>query len=91
MDAGRVTVTEVKVSPDLKNATAYVLALGGGTMDEILPALNEESQVFQKEIAHKAALKFTPKIRFVFDEMFEKAQRIDELLHNISYADQSEE
>jgi ribosome-binding factor A len=84
LDASRVTVTEVKIAPDLKNATAFVLALGGKEMGSILAALNDEAQVFQKEVARKAALKFTPKIRFVYDESFGKAQRIDMLLHEIS-------
>lgn len=80
--AQNVTVSEVRVSPDLKNATAYVSALGRG-LDEILPALNGEAQAFQKEIAHRLKLRFTPRIRFVADESFEKANRIEEILHEL--------
>lgn len=77
-----VTVSEVRVSPDLKNATAYVSAFGHD-MGDILPALNGEAQTFQKEIAHKLKLRFTPRIRFVEDESFEKANRIEEILHEL--------
>lgn len=83
LDAGRVTVAEVRVSPDLKNAKAYVMSLGGANMDEILPALNEEAHVFQKEIGRQQNLKFTPKVKFVRDESFDEAQKIDELLRTV--------
>ena len=87
LDAGKITVTEVRVSPDLKQATAYVLALGGGDMDKILPALNEEAPVFQKEVARKASLKFTPKLRFKLDDTFDTARRIDEIISHIHYSE----
>lgn len=83
MDAGRVTVAEVRVSPDLKQAKAYVMSLGGVDMDKILPALNEEAHVFQKEIGRQQNMKFTPKVRFVRDESFDEAQKIDELLKGV--------
>ncbi|HOO81912.1 MAG TPA: 30S ribosome-binding factor RbfA [Alphaproteobacteria bacterium] len=83
LDAGRVSVTEVRVTPDLKNAKAYVMSLGGADMDIILPALNEEAHVFQKEIGRQQNMKFTPKIRFVRDESFDEAQRIDDLLRGV--------
>lgn len=83
MDAARITVAEVRVSPDLKQAKAYVMSLGGDDMDEILPALNDEAHVFQKDINRHSNLKFTPKVRFVRDESFDEAQRIDELLRGV--------
>ena len=86
--AGNVTVTEVRPSPDLRQATAYVISLGGADMDKILPALNQEAHVFQKEINAKANLKFTPKMRFKMDDSFESAQKMDEILSNIHYSDQ---
>ena len=82
-DAGHVTVTEVRVSPDMKNATAYVMSLGGQNMDEILPALNDSTAIFQKEIGRQITMKFTPRIRFLKDDSFENAQRIDELLRGL--------
>ena len=78
-----ITVAEVRVTPDLKNAKAYVMSLGGANMDEILPALNEEASVFQKDIGRQLNMKFTPKIRFVRDESFDEAQKIDELLRTV--------
>ena len=83
LNAGMITVTEVRVSPDLKNATAYVMSLGGAGMGEIIPALNESAHIFQKEINRQANLKFTPRIKFVLDESFEQAKRIDDLLRDI--------
>jgi ribosome-binding factor A len=81
--AGRLTITEVRVSPDLKIARAYVMALGGDDLAGILPALNDQAHMFQKEINRQAQLKFTPKIRFVADESFESANRIDEILREL--------
>lgn len=86
--AGGVTVTEVRPSPDLKQATAFVISLGGADMENILPALNKEAYVFQKDINAKANLKFTPKVRFKIDTSFESVQKLDALLSNIKYSDQ---
>lgn len=86
MDAGKVTVTEVKVAPDLKNATVFVLSLGGEDMDHILPALNDAANYFQSEINRKTELKFTPKLKFKIDDSFEKAQRLDSILNNLKYS-----
>lgn len=86
--ANTVTVTEVRPSPDLKQATAYVIALGGGSMEDILPALNNDAAIFQKDINAKSNLKFTPKIRFKHDTSFDKAQKLEDILSNISYSDQ---
>ncbi len=78
-----VTVAEVRVTPDLRQATAYVMSLGGRDMEEILPALNAESNVFQKDIGRQLNMKFTPKVRFLRDESFDEAQRIDEILRTV--------
>lgn len=83
LNAANITVTEVRPSPDLKQATAYVMALGGKDMDSILPALNNNAAVFQKEINRQSNLKFTPKIRFKMDKTFGEAARIEELLREI--------
>lgn len=88
MDASHnVTVSEVRPSPDLKHAKAYVMTLGGKNIDEILPALNEAAPVFQKELGKKLTMKFTPKIRFVKDTSFDEASRIDDILRNIPVSD----
>lgn len=88
LDSGRITVTEVRVSPDLKNATAYVLALGDKDTDKILPVLNESAPAFQKQINRQSNMKFTPRIRFVKDHSFEEAQKIDDLLRDIHLPDE---
>lgn len=81
--AGTVTVSEVRVSPDLKHATAFVMSLGGSEMENILPALNDHAHVFQKEINRAVKMKFTPRLRFVRDDTFEKAARMDDLIRNL--------
>lgn len=88
INAGRITVGEVRVTPDLRNAKAYVMSLGGENMDEIIPALNEESQMFSKEINRQSNMKFTPVIRFVKDDSIEEAKRIDELLASVHIPDE---
>lgn len=85
-----VTVTEVRPSPDLKHATAYVISLGGEDMEAILPALNENASVFQKDINAKSNLKFTPRVRFKLDTSYENVQKLDEILSNITYSDQDD-
>ncbi len=86
--ASQLTVTEVVPTPDLRQATAYVISLGGANMDALLPALNNNANVFQRDINASSTLKFTPKIRFKEDTSFEKAQKLDELLNTIQYSDQ---
>ena len=88
LDAGKITVTEVRMSPDLRNATAYVIALGGEKMDAILPALNANAAAFQKDINAKSDLKFTPRVLFKEDKSFDTAQRLEGILSNIHYSDQ---
>lgn len=88
--ASHVTVTEVRPAPDLRQATAYVISIGGTDMDKILPALNNCAAVFQKDINAKATLKFTPRIRFMIDTSYEKAQKLDQLLSTIKYSDQED-
>ena len=87
IDAGHITVGEVRVTPDLRNARAYVLSLGGENMDEIVPALNGESQQFSKAINRQSNMKFTPKVTFVKDDSFEESKRIDELLASVHIPD----
>lgn len=84
LDAGKITVTEVRTSPDLKHATAFVMALGGEDMDKILPALNDAASVFQKDIGRQAQMKFTPKLRFMMDHSFDEARHIENILQDIS-------
>lgn len=82
-EASKVTITEVRPSPDLKHARAYVMTLGGQQIEAVLEALNDEARVFQKDIGRQSSLKFTPKIRFVTDDSFDQAQRIERLLRGV--------
>ncbi|MFC1673220.1 30S ribosome-binding factor RbfA [Pseudomonadota bacterium] len=79
-----ITVTEVRVSPDLKNATCFITPLGGGDADAIatvVEALNRASKFLRHEIARSVNLKHTPKLNFLHDPSFDNAGHIDELLH----------
>jgi ribosome-binding factor A len=76
-----VTVTEVRVSPDLKNATAYVMPLGGRNIDETLAALRRGSGYLRGVLAREVELRHAPTIGFALDTSFEQASRIDALLH----------
>lgn len=74
------TVTEVRASPDLKRATAFVTPLGGAADPAILTALERASSFLQREIGRKVRLKFTPRLSFEFDDRFDYASKIDGLL-----------
>ena len=75
-----ITVPEVRLSADLKLATAYVMPLGGENVEAVLAALNRNKRFIRGEIASAVNLKYAPDIRFKFDEMFDEAARIDQLL-----------
>jgi len=75
-----VTVPEVRISPDLKLATVYVMPLGGEDVKPVLAALDKHRKFIRGELAHAVNLKFAPDIRFRFDETFDEASRIDALL-----------
>ncbi|OFW88693.1 MAG: ribosome-binding factor A [Alphaproteobacteria bacterium RIFCSPHIGHO2_02_FULL_46_13] len=89
-NASMVTVSEVKVSPDMKHATAYTVRLGGGDTTEMLASLNANFDVFQRDIGHEIRMKFTPKVKFVEDNSFENATKIDSILHNLPKAAQED-
>jgi ribosome-binding factor A len=75
----RITVTEVKVSPDLKNATAFVVTFGGGDPEALARSLNHAAPFLRGEVAHALKLRFAPQIRFAADTSFDRAQRLDAL------------
>ncbi|EKE78358.1 ribosome-binding factor A [Oceanibaculum indicum P24] len=80
-----ITVTEVRISPDLRNATAYVMPLGELTSDaphapEVLAALNRSAAYLRGQIAREITLRHVPAIRFVYDSAFESSARIDTVL-----------
>jgi len=75
-----ITVTEVRMSPDLKTAKAFVLPLGGKDSNEAVDKLKEFSFVIRKVLSKKVAMKFLPKILFVKDESFDYAEKIENLI-----------
>jgi ribosome-binding factor A len=75
-----ITVPEVRLSPDLKLATAYIMPLGGQDIKPVLKALEAHKRYMRGEIAHRVNLKYAPDIRFRADESFAEAERIDTLL-----------
>jgi ribosome-binding factor A len=75
-----ITVPEVRMSPDLKLATIYVMPLGGRDTAIVLAALERNKKFLRGEIAHRVNLKFAPDIRFHADERFDEAERIEKLL-----------
>ena len=77
-----ITVSEVRVSPDLRNATAFVMPLGGTETDKVVQALNRAAGYFRGELGRAVKMQFTPTVRFRPDETFEEASRIEKLLHD---------
>ncbi len=75
-----ITVPEVRMSPDLRLATIYVMPLGGSDKKEVLDALDRNKRYIRGEIARRVNLKFAPEIRFRIDERFDEAERIEKLL-----------
>jgi ribosome-binding factor A len=75
-----VTVTEVRMSPDLKHATCFVEPLGGTRAAEVVEALNRSARFLRGRLGRAVELRFTPDLRFVHDESFEEAARMDRLL-----------
>jgi len=77
-----VTVPMVRMSPDLKLATIFVMPLGGKAQDEIVAILDRHKKFLRGEVAHRVNLKYAPEIRFKVDESFSNAEKIDALLHS---------
>lgn len=77
-----ITVPEVRMSPDLKLATVFVMPLGGKDLAPVLDALDRHKRFIRTELAHKANLRFAPDVRFRKDESFDKSSRIDAILNS---------
>lgn len=77
-----VTVTEVKVSPDLTNATAFVTPLGGGAIDAVVKALNHAAGYLRHRLAGELDLRVAPRLAFAADRSFETASRIEAILRH---------
>src|SRR3954468_22887417 len=76
-----ITVTEVRISPDLKNATAFVMPLGGTHVPEVLAALERGAGFMRGLIARELDLRYVSALRFMIDSTFDHASRIEALLH----------
>ena len=77
-----VTVTEVRMSPDLRHAMAFVEPLGGGHAAEVVEGLNRHVRFLRGRLGHAIDMKFTPDLKFVHDESFDAAARMDRLFQD---------
>ena len=80
LETKNITVTEVRMSPDLKNARAYVIPLGGKNTDKAVSILTEFSHLIRKALSKKVDMKFLPKVHFVSDKSFDYAEKIETLI-----------
>jgi ribosome-binding factor A len=86
IEAHLITIPEVRMSPDLRLATIYVMPLGGRDEEAVLTALEHNKRYMRGEIARRVNLKFAPEIRFRIDERFDEAERIEKLLRTPAVA-----
>ena len=80
LSTNEITVTEVRMSPDLKTAKIFVMPLGGKDAEEVVTKLKEFSFVIRKVLSKKIVMKFLPKLFFVKDESFDYAEKIENLI-----------
>tara|TARA_B100001996_G_scaffold360528_1_gene326591 strand:+ start:519 stop:884 length:366 start_codon:yes stop_codon:yes gene_type:complete len=80
LETKNITVTEVRMSPDLKNARAYVIPLGGKNADNAVNKLTEFSHQIRRALSKKVDMKFLPKVSFVSDKSFDYAEKIEKLI-----------
>jgi len=80
LETKSITVTEVRMSPDLKNARAYVIPLGGKDTEKVVDVLTQFSYLVRKALSKKIEMKFLPKVSFVCDKSFDYAEKIEKLI-----------
>ena len=80
LETKNITVTEVRMSPDLKNARAYVIPLGGKDSEKTINILTEFSHLIRKALSKKIEMKFLPKVSFISDKSFDYAEKIEKLI-----------
>ena len=80
LETKNITVTEVRMSPDLKNARAYVIPQGGKDTEKAVNALTEFSYLIRKALSKKIDMKFLPKVSFIGDKSFDYAEKIEKLI-----------
>jgi ribosome-binding factor A len=83
IENNNITITEVNVSPDLKNAKVYIMPLGGENKFEVLDSLNKANGRIKKLISNNINLRQIPKLQFRIDETFEYAKNIENILQKI--------
>jgi ribosome-binding factor A len=83
LDKVSITVSEVRVSPDLRNATAFVMPLGGGRLEEVLEALEHSAPYLRAQMARRVKLRYMPALGFEADRSFDHASRVDRLLREV--------
>ncbi|MFT0891965.1 30S ribosome-binding factor RbfA [Pseudochelatococcus sp. G4_1912] len=88
-----ITVPEVRMSPDLRLATAYIVPLGGKDAKPVLAALERNRKLIRSEVAHRVNLRYAPDVRFRLDETFDEASHMDSLLrgNRLPLIDQAEQ
>jgi ribosome-binding factor A len=77
-----VTVSEVRISPDLKNATVFAMPLNGLHVEEVLKGLNRSAPYLRSQVAQELQLRYAPTLKFVQDKSFDEAHHIEELLRS---------
>ena len=80
LETKNITVTEVRMSPDLKNARAYVIPLGGKDSDKTVSILTEFSHLIRKALSKKIDMKFLPRVSFISDKSFDYAEKKERLI-----------
>ena len=80
LETKNITVTEVRMSPDLKNARAYVIPLGGKDTEKAVDVLTQFSHLIRKALSKKIDMKFLPRVSFVGDKSFDYAEKIEKLI-----------
>ena len=80
LETKNITVTEVRMSPDLKNARAYVIPLGGKDTENTVDVLTKFSYLIRKALSKKIDMKFLPKVSFIGDTSFDYAEKIEKLI-----------
>lgn len=77
-----VTVTEVRITPDLKSAKVYIMPMGGHQQEVVVEALNKAAPFYRSELGRQLAIRFTPALRFYIDKTFDEASKITALLQS---------
>ena len=75
-----ISVTEVRMSPDLRHATVFIRSLMGSDEEDVLKALRTNTAFLQREVAHRVRMKYAAKLKFLADESFDEASHIEQLL-----------